>query len=150
MQPLTAIVYVSSAVTLLDNDALVELLRVARARNEDAGVTGLLLHADGNFLQYLEGEHDRLMPIWASIERDPRHHRINVLLDGPTAQREFEGWSMAYGSTDLPGFLSLSLSDWSNHGRGVAANKEPDLTPGRALIRAMWTAMHPGLRGTGL
>lgn len=140
MTRLRVIVYVSAAVVSPTGDELEELLSVAREHNGEAGVTGLLLHADGNFLQYIEGEGDRLAPIWASIRQDPRHHRVTLLLDAPTDVREFDGWSMAFGATDLPVFLKLSATGW--HPRSGGASDE--LSPGRALIREIWSSMLPG------
>jgi len=55
MTELKALVYVSSATELLSDQALDELLQGARSTNERIGVTGVLLHCEGNFMQYVEG-----------------------------------------------------------------------------------------------
>ena len=72
------------------------LLEQSRKRNSLHGITGLLVHDYGAFLQVLEGnEHDVNM-IFASIARDQRHTRINVLIRERKPLREFNSWSMAW------------------------------------------------------
>lgn len=146
MDGLRVIAYASSAVTKLDEASLNDLLELARVRNHNAGVSGLLLYADGNFMQYLEGAADLLSPIWKSIQRDSRHRGLYVLLDGETSEREFDGWSMAYGVADLPAFLSLTAADWRSEAEPGATNFPSGMSPGRRLIRAMWSAMLPATR----
>lgn len=50
------LIYVSSAVNLMSEDELLDLLAQSSQRNKRKGVTGLLLYAGGNFIQVLEGE----------------------------------------------------------------------------------------------
>jgi hypothetical protein len=144
MQNLNVIVYASCASSQLAHHELAALLEASRRRNLEAGITGLLLHADGNFVQYLEGEPAMLAPIWASIRRDQRHHSVRVLLDGRADRREFEGWSMAYGNSDVPDFLSPPATDGRRPCGVVLATGNSSMTPGRALLRAMWAGMLPG------
>lgn len=144
MSGLRVIAYVSAAVHPLGEGALNELLRVSRGRNAINGVTGLLLHSDGNFLQYIEGEDWLLAPIWESIQRDSRHHRINTLLNGPTGSREFAAWSMASGTADLPAFLALSGTGWNLDPEAAHSKFSQELSPGRQLIRAVWAGMRSG------
>lgn len=144
MQSLRVIVYVSAAVEKLGIAALEEMLQRARERNSKADTSGLLLYSDGNFLQYLEGPSSLVAPIWKSIQRDIRHRQLTVLVDRPASQREFEGWSMAYGAADLPAFLSLAQADWRAEVQRGSVAIGSDFSPGRRLIRAMWSAMLPG------
>ena len=66
-----------------------------------------------------------------------------VLLDRPARQREFDGWSMAYGIADIPAFLSLAQADWRTEVEPGGTRIDSDLSPGRKLIRFMWSAMLP-------
>lgn len=108
--------YVSTQTRPLSGDDLVTLLRQARARNQANGVTGLLLHREDSFFQVLEGKQEQVMQIFSSIERDPRHHRVEVLFQGPTATREFDDWRMGFIELDgidvdrLPGFSDFLSS----------------------------------------
>ena len=51
---LESLVYVSSAVRLLNLEEIGYLLRRARERNTEYGITGVLLYVGGNFMQYIE------------------------------------------------------------------------------------------------
>ncbi|MDJ0738595.1 MAG: BLUF domain-containing protein [Gammaproteobacteria bacterium] len=108
--------YVSTQTRPLSADDLVALLKQARARNQANGVTGLLLHREDSFFQVLEGNQEQVMQIFSSIERDPRHNRVEVLFQGPTATREFSDWRMGFVELDgvdvdrLPGFSDFLAS----------------------------------------
>lgn len=54
--PIYRIVYVSSAVKPFDKAELLDLMRKACGKNQLLGLTGMLLHKDGSFIQLLEGE----------------------------------------------------------------------------------------------
>jgi hypothetical protein len=113
------LIYVSSAVEPFSNEELRALLEKARAANVRAGVTGLLLYKDGNFMQMLEGEQHAVEAIQAKIVADTRHKGIITLLKGQTATREFSEWSMGFRNLHTPEasrtpgyseFLNTSLS----------------------------------------
>ena len=102
--------YVSTETQPMLPDDLATLLRHASGRNRALGITGLLLHRDDSFFQVLEGEADNVRQVFESIQRDPRHHRIQVLFEGPVESREFADWRMGFLDLDgievdqLPGF----------------------------------------------
>lgn len=86
--------YRSEAVTTQSHSGLSDLVSKARERNRRAGLTGMLL-CDGNrFLQTLEGPVDALGEVWASILRDTRHSRIEILSEHIVPARLFSGWDM--------------------------------------------------------
>lgn len=58
------------------------------------GITGLLWHDDGLFLQVIEGPESSVATTYARIARDPRHHDLTVLSDRSVDTREFGYWSM--------------------------------------------------------
>lgn len=66
----------------------------ARARNRDLSVTGMLLYADGSFLQTIEGPPDKLDSLWASIKQDTRHDHIEVLSEHIVPARLFSDWDL--------------------------------------------------------
>lgn len=94
--PLVSVVYVSSAVRPFAADDLVELLRRSRERNAREGVTGMLLHRSGNFIQAVEGPSQAIDALLERIDRDKRHTGIITILRRPIAQREFGEWSMGF------------------------------------------------------
>jgi hypothetical protein len=89
-------VYVSSAVLLFSDEDLKNLLEVSRRRNQECGVTGLLLYVRGNFIQLLEGRQEDVLATRARIEADKRHRGIVPLLEGWSEKREFPDWSMGF------------------------------------------------------
>lgn len=106
-------VYVSAATKLMSESDLVSLLEVSRARNEAAGLTGMLLYKDGSFMQALEGEQEPLEQTCDRIRRDPRHSGLMFLRTGEIAERSFAGWVMGFRSVapeqleKVPGFARL-------------------------------------------
>lgn len=115
-----SLVYVSSATEPFSPAELVTLLEKARRNNSAAGVTGMLLYKDGNFMQAIEGDDVVISELHARIQRDPRHRGMITLLRRPITERQFASWSMGFVDLldpvvrDLPGyneFLDTSLTD---------------------------------------
>lgn len=96
--PLDSLVYVSTATRALSRADLEGLLQRARTRNLREGITGVLLYAHGNFMQYLEGPAGGLARVYEIIKADSMHRGIIELRRAPVRVREFAGWSMAFRS----------------------------------------------------
>jgi hypothetical protein len=92
--PLSTLVYRSRAVSPLSFEDLRRLMRAAQARNHREAVTGVMLHDDGRFFQWLEGPADGVERVMRSIRADPRHTDLDVLDRRPSSARRFDGWSM--------------------------------------------------------
>jgi hypothetical protein len=92
--------YASSAVRPFDASELDALLQVSRRNNAAADVSGMLLHHDGSFLQYLEGNEEDVSGVFERISKDPRHHGVFVLDKGSMAARALPSWSMGYEPLD--------------------------------------------------
>ena len=90
------LIYVSSAPDPLSESQLIELLDQSRQRNRSLNVTGMLLYADGNFIQVLEGEEADVESIFLSILNDPRNRGIIVIEKEPIERRDFPDWSMGF------------------------------------------------------
>jgi hypothetical protein len=78
------------------------MLKESNARNSEAGITGMLLYKDGQFMQVLEGPADAVTTTFHRISKDNRHHSINVIVQGAVQERRFPGWSMAFRDLNLP------------------------------------------------
>lgn len=93
--------------------AIGDIVAVSRSRNASLGVTGALLFARGKFAQFLEGSEDAVTMLRDSIERDPRHGRIDTIAAGPAPSRRFADWSLAYagGSQFVAGEIDKPLDD---------------------------------------
>lgn len=72
------------------------MLEFSRRHNATAGITGMLLYKDGNFIQALEGPEAEVRALYRRIHADTRHRGILELLDEPIATRRFEHWSMGF------------------------------------------------------
>jgi hypothetical protein len=93
---LRELVYQSRANNEMSTADLEELLRVARRNNQNADLTGLLLYHEGDFLQVLEGPADKVDEVFGVIRNDPRHYRVNTIVDRTVSARSFADWQMAY------------------------------------------------------
>ena len=110
---IASITYRSEATTAPTASDLEKLVSRAKARNRRLGVTGMLLHDGGRFLQTLEGPPAALDEIWADVQRDPRHSEIEVLSHHIVPSRLFSGWDLQlYSRTS--GRMSLTPSPAGN------------------------------------
>jgi len=133
---LQSLVYMSSASEPFDDDALEAVLEHARARNTADGLTGLLVHRAGRFMQLLEGPYDAVLATYARIVEDQRHEEVRLLVEESIHTRRFPEWSMAYDrdadSADVPEGFSEFLS---------AGDSSADTSRSRELLR--WFRNHP-------
>ena len=51
-------------------------------------------------MQYLEGPREHVINLFTSIEKDDRHHKVFVIMEGDIQQRNFEHWSMGFQNMD--------------------------------------------------
>jgi hypothetical protein len=100
MTTVSALMYRSLARDAPSAEALHTLLRQCRERNAREGLTGFLVLHQGRFVQWLEGPEAGLQQVWASIERDPRHHQVELLRRTHGTHRLFAGWQMQLGMAD--------------------------------------------------
>lgn len=91
------ILYLSTANQPFSSGDLSELLQKARARNDAAHITGMLVYSDGDFLQALEGEPENVIEVYGRISVDPRHRDISLLQRGiGYGGRLFPNWAMGF------------------------------------------------------
>jgi hypothetical protein len=90
------LVYFSTATVRQSKDLIEQVLEVSRRRNDEEGVTGLLIAGGNRYLQVLEGDAAVVEAVMARIERDPRHCRIHILVDRAIKKRDFANWTMAF------------------------------------------------------
>ncbi len=91
-------VYISSAVRLMKEPDLAELLNQSRENNSRNNITGMLLYKDGSFMQAFEGEEADVVNLHNKILEDSRHKGIITLLEGELKERQFGEWSMAFAN----------------------------------------------------
>ena len=93
------LLYVSHTDRALNQWELNGILSVARWNNVRTGLTGLLLHLDGGFLQLLEGPAAPLDRAFARIGIDARHSGTRILLERDS-ERLFPDWPMGFAQPD--------------------------------------------------
>lgn len=117
---LTTLVYVSSAVKILTDLELAEILKVSVRNNIKNNITGMLVYKGGNFMQVLEGDEVAVSQTHAKIVSDPRHRGLITLVNRPLTERVFDTWAMGFKNADklsiaenkhCSDFLDSSLTD---------------------------------------
>lgn len=96
MEDLVELVYLSASSHTFGMTELRALLGTSRRKNRALGVTGLLLHADGSFLQILEGPSAAVDGLYARISSDARHDRVVRVFRRSITKRSFGSWSMGF------------------------------------------------------
>jgi len=97
-----SLMYVSTSVKLLNDEELLDILKISRENNSSKDVTGLLLYKGGNFMQVLEGPDEAVEALYEKIKVDPRHKDVNVLSREQISARQFPAWEMAFQNLDNP------------------------------------------------
>lgn len=96
MEPLIHCIYASGAKPGVSQREIREILQVARRKNAQLGISGMLLYTDGSFFQVLEGEESAVNGIYSTIARDPRHACVTKIICEPIAARSFSDWTMGF------------------------------------------------------
>jgi Sensors of blue-light using FAD len=102
------LVYTSHAVKQFADEELLELLRQSRDRNKKLSISGILLYVQGKFMQVLEGKKEFVEEVYSSIQRDSRHIRVTLVLEGNSPKRIFKGWSMGFKRLSNDEFVKTS------------------------------------------
>lgn len=123
--------------------AVNDILRVARTKNSDLGITGALVVWDDSVVQTLEGDEGAVRGLYETISHDPRHERIELVEESPNVERMFAKWSMAQVSEDEAADLPFRNRQWEG---GI------DVEGYKALVspeqEAIITRMREKIRGT--
>jgi len=88
--------YVSRSAEPMASADLLELLYQCRSNNSAHNVTGLLLYANGTFLQTIEGEQEVIDELVETIFADPRHAEAELLYRREIPERQYSEWSMGF------------------------------------------------------
>lgn len=89
------LVYTSTRKQSCDETEIRKILDSCKRNNPSKDITGVLLHSDDHFIQYLEGSKD-IIQLYDLIKEDPRHSRAVLLSYGPLKERIFPAWHMGY------------------------------------------------------
>jgi len=86
--------YLSEAEHTMNIWGLTAIVDVATTANKKHSVTGILFFEQGYFGQILEGSKSAVEETWAKIQKDSRHHHIELLGITEIEARRFPEWSM--------------------------------------------------------
>jgi len=73
---------------------LADIGQSAQRNNAEHGITGMLVHDHGHYVQLLEGPPESLEHLLGNIRRDPRCDRLRVIRDEPAERRRMDAWRM--------------------------------------------------------
>ena len=97
---LVRLIYASRAKASLGSQDLQGILEQCKAHNPAEGITGMLCHSEGTFLQVLEGGRTEVNRVYARIVADGRHEQIELIDFEEIGQRRFANWSMGLVNVD--------------------------------------------------
>ena len=86
---LRRVVYTSIATKPMDRRELLDLLHDARGFNKIDGITGLLLHDWGQFLQIIEGPENAIDDLLERLNNDKRHGPTKFFVSDGLAKTEW-------------------------------------------------------------
>jgi hypothetical protein len=129
------LVYISAETEPFSQESLHLLLLRSRKENASRQVTGMLLYHCGSFMQVLEGLEQAVEHIFFHIQRDPRHHQIEVRLREPIKERDFCDWTMGF----------IDSSQWNLPPGMVDYQQVPQLAALPAAAHRCLRLFHQGL-----
>ncbi len=94
--PLFFLVYVSTSTRIFSKKDLLKLVAASRQRNARMGITGMLVHKNGQFMHLIEGEEETVTLLMEKIGRDKRHGELITLLTGQQETRQYPGWTLGF------------------------------------------------------
>ena len=109
MQRIWQLLYRSVQAYEMETSDMLKLLFDARAFNRENGITGLLLHHGGQFMQLIEGDQHEVQRLYRRIAEDSRHRDVVLEVNAPADQRLFPQWQMGYADApEMDGLPALA------------------------------------------
>lgn len=138
------IVYASSARFLYSEEILQEILSASHFHNTKLGITGMLLYVEGNIMQVLEGEKDKVEALYQKIQRDTRHNNVFILTQGYIEQRSFGKWSMGLhqmSQDKLNECVAVELFESERRSISVKGGSRKYTSPALILMKSFYESM---------
>jgi Sensors of blue-light using FAD len=96
---LIRLLYASRAKTDASASEMASILQQSRNNNPPEGITGILCHSSGIYLQVLEGGRASVNALYNRVAKDSRHSDVTILHYEEVSERCFSNWTM--GQVDL-------------------------------------------------
>jgi len=138
MPHLRYIVYASDAAPDLDVRGLEAILAESRHHNLAHGITGVLLHGEGRFMQYFEGPEAAVKATFDRILRSSRHTGIVTLEDMSRVGRLFGEWTMGSVAARSSEILRIVTARWQY--LATAPGRDEQGPSGLDALKAFWRA----------
>lgn len=106
MKPLYKLIYSSTRQPNCTSKDIEDILESCKKNNPGKNVTGVLLHSDHKFIQYIEGSSEEVIGLYDKIKDDKRHKNVVMLSYSPINKRIFPSWHMGYRNVDEVEFQS--------------------------------------------
>ncbi|MGM1057278.1 MAG: BLUF domain-containing protein [Bacteroidota bacterium] len=106
--------YVSTATPNLSKEDVADLFEYVNDFNNSHGITGVLLYAETNFFQLIEGEEKEIKSLYSRIENDSRHKNIIKFVDKPIEGPAFDGHISRF-VTDTSKLDSSNIETYIRH-----------------------------------
>ena len=137
---LVRLLYASRAAQDIGADDLAAILKVSKAHNPAAGITGVLCFCKSSnvFMQVLEGGREAVNKLYNTIAQDRRHRDPTLLSYGEIGQRSFAGWSM--GQVHMERLNAALLLRYSER-----ATLDPYAVSGEASVALFQELVETGL-----
>ena len=110
MNTLYRMVYTSFRKANCDEQEIANILDSCKRNNPQRDITGILVHSEKRFIQYIEGDHDEILDLYNLIKDDPRHTSVNQRNFEAIEKRIFPSWEMGYKDVDKVEF-NTEVSD---------------------------------------
>lgn len=91
---LSHLIYISFRDKNCTEEDISNILKSCQANNKHDDITGVLLYSDIKFLQYLEGDYEKILSLFNKIKEDKRHSNVVMLTSFPIKERAFPSWQM--------------------------------------------------------
>lgn len=102
------LLYTSNASPTVTDDQVQSILVWSREHNPANGITGVLIHGGGMFMQVLEGPEEMVLRQYVKILDDRRHSDVRILHISPANVRIFDKWSMGHITSDPLQFQQIA------------------------------------------
>ena len=96
MALLFSLAYYSRPICAFTDDELADLWECSFEYNQPRRITGALYYDDDVFFHVLEGDSAEIEPLMKTIERDPRHSELTIVLENDIASPSFRFWPMKF------------------------------------------------------
>jgi len=99
----------------MNSQEMAVLLEKARSNNERDNITGCLIYNMREFVQVLEGDREKILPLYERLKVDSRHIYVHLVSDDEIEERTFPNWGMAYYPIDEKATSKSELEQFRNN-----------------------------------